>query len=176
MPSLETNSAFAKKASKIKATLKTASAGNWTRVCTVAGYYSTTRPLMPTIPECRMLNYFIVLCKNSFIINLFLKKDILHFTFGTEMCNRNERVLYLPTDIQDTLVAGIANYFTSNYHCKVHWPIYIVYVVMSSVLWYLVCASSTLRRPHAFATGENKVSWLRHIQLVPPWVYLLDFS
>jgi hypothetical protein len=119
-----------------------------------------------------LINFY----KNSFIINQFLKKDILHFTFGTEICNCNERVLYLPTDIQDTLVAGIANYFTSNYHCKVHWPIYIVYVVMSSVLWYLVCASSTLRRPHAFATGENKVSWLRHIQLVPPWVYLLDFS
>ncbi len=27
--------------------MSTASAGNWTRVWTVAGYYSTTRPLMP---------------------------------------------------------------------------------------------------------------------------------
>jgi len=132
---------------------------------------------MPTNFPYTMLNSWLILYKNSFIINLFLEKDILHFTFGTEICDCNERVLYLPADIQDTLVAGIANYFTSNYQCKVHWPIYIVYVVMSSVVWYLVCAScSTLCRPHAFASGENKLSWLRHIQLAPPWVYFLDFS
>ncbi len=32
---------------RIKKNLPSASAGNRTRVCTVAGYYSTTRPLMP---------------------------------------------------------------------------------------------------------------------------------